>query len=334
METDFRPTWWLPGPHLQSSWAAFTRPTALVRYRREAIETADGDELVLDHIDGPAGPRVILLHGLEGSAHAVYIQGMAALASRAGWAVTAVNFRSCARDPGQLDRMLPNRRPRLYHSGDTGDLDLVIGRLSEREPDRPFFGAGVSLGGNVLLKWLGERAGPSRITAAATISVPYDLAECAANLSGGVNRVYTSRFLRTLKPKVTELASRFPEARKIVDMAAADRAMTFAAFDHAVTAPLHGFTSAADYYARSSSLGFLGRIACPTLCISAADDPFQPRAALARAQAAASPATEVRITRTGGHAGFVQGSIPGATSAWAEQAAMTFFAARLKPAAP
>lgn len=323
--SSFRPAWWLPGPHLQSGYSAFARPVDLVSYRREVLETPDGDELVLDHLDAPAASRrLALLHGLEGSSHAVYIQGMAHLARAAGWAVTAINFRSCARDPDARERALPNRTARLYHSGDTADLDHVVRVLAAREPDRPFVAAGVSLGGNVLLKWLGEQREASRIAAAATISVPYDLAVCAGNLRGAINGLYTARFLRSLRPKALAVLSRFPELRSVLDRRGVLAARTFAEFDGAVTAPLHGFTSAQDYYDRSSSLGFLGRITVPTLCISAADDPFQPRDALARARAAASPAVELHVTHTGGHAGFVQGAHPRATSWWAEEAAIAF----------
>jgi predicted alpha/beta-fold hydrolase len=122
-----------------------------VRFVRETLETPDGDELFLDHVEGPAGsPRVLALHGLEGSSYSVYVQGFLAAAARRGWRGTALNFRSCARDPARLSRMLPNRRPRLYHSGETSDAGFVIGTLARREPGVPLFAVGASLGGNVL----------------------------------------------------------------------------------------------------------------------------------------------------------------------------------------
>src|SRR5262249_55142310 len=153
VDLSFRPTGWLPGPHLQTSWAALTPPSALVSYRREEIELPDGGVLGLDHL-GPAGEaRPLLLHGPEGGSDAGYVQGMAARALGVGWAVTAINFRSCARDPADRERALPNRSARLYHAGETSDLDHVIRLTAAREPGRPLLAAGVSLGGNALLKW-------------------------------------------------------------------------------------------------------------------------------------------------------------------------------------
>ncbi len=141
----------MPGAHAQTIWGSLTRSRSLVRFRREAVETPDGDELLLDHVDGPeAAPRVILLHGLEGSSYSVYLQGLASEIARRGWTATALNFRSCARDPADFRRMLPNRRPRLYHSGETSDLDFVVRRLAARPGRAPLFAIGVSLGGNVL----------------------------------------------------------------------------------------------------------------------------------------------------------------------------------------
>ena len=164
----FSPAWWLPGPHLQTAWGRVARSRRQVAFVREILETPDGDELVLDHVEGPAGsPRLIALHGLEGSSYSVYVQGFLAAAARLGWRGTALNFRSCARDPARLSRMLPNRRPRLYHSGETSDLDFVVRTLAAREPGTPLFAAGASLGGNVLLKWLGENPDQRLVAAAA-----------------------------------------------------------------------------------------------------------------------------------------------------------------------
>src|SRR5262247_1687384 len=152
------PAWWLPSAHLQTVWARFARSRRLVTFHREVLTTPDDDDLVLDHVAGPpASPRVLLLHGLEGSAYSLHTQGLAVLVARAGWRATVLNFRSCARDSRDIKRRLPNRRPRLYHSGETGDLDFVVRTLAAREPDAPLFALGFSLGGNVLLKWLGEQ---------------------------------------------------------------------------------------------------------------------------------------------------------------------------------
>jgi predicted alpha/beta-fold hydrolase len=326
-ESDFLPAWWLPGPHLQTVWGRMARNRRLVVLRREFLETPDGDELVLDHLDGIAGaPRVVLLHGLEGSSNSVYIQGFLQQVARRGWRATAMNFRSCARDTGDLDRMLPNRRPRLYHSGETSDLDFVVRALALREPGVPLFAIGVSLGGNVLLKWLGENPGQTAVAAAAAVSTPYDLGASGRFLETTLGRLYVGNFLATLKTKAVEAARRFPEAGAKMDIPRALRARSFWEFDDAANAPLHGFTGADDYYRRASSIGFVGRVTTRALCLSAEDDPFLPPEALERARAAASPAIDFRITCHGGHIGFVAGTTPWRPRYWAEESVLQWLA--------
>jgi predicted alpha/beta-fold hydrolase len=325
----FRPAAWLRGGHAQTVWGRLTRSRRLVPMRREALTTPDGDELLVDHVDGPAGsPRVIVLHGLEGSSNSVYAQGLLWEIRRREWRGAAMNFRSCARDPSDLNRMLPNRRPRMYHSGETGDLDFLIRTLEAREPraDAPLFAIGVSLGGNVLLKWLGERGRDANLAAAVAISTPYDLAASGENLDTPVGRLYTRAFLATLKPKAAEAARRFPEAAARIDLPRTLASRTFREFDDAANAPLHGFDGADDYYRRSSSLGFLRDIARPTLCISSEDDPFLPPEALERARAAASSSVEFVVSERGGHIGFVAGRTPWRPSYWAERFAVEWLA--------
>jgi predicted alpha/beta-fold hydrolase len=326
--SSFSASWWLPGAHLQTGWGRIARRRRLVSFHRERLTTPDGDELVLDHVEGAAGsPRLLVLHGLEGSSYSVYVQGMLQIASARGWRATALNFRSCARDPRDLERMLPNRRPRLYHSGETSDLDFVVRTLAAREPQRPLIAAGVSLGGNVLLKWLGEHPGQTPVRAAAAVSVPYDLAEGSRHLESPVGRVYAGTFLRTLRRKVIETVERFP-AESRVDVERARRARTFFEFDDGATAPLHGFAGAEDYYAQSSSLRFLPRITTPTLCLSAEDDPFLPLPVLGRVAKAASPSVELLTTRRGGHIGFVSGPLPWSPRYWAEERVIDWLSRR------
>jgi predicted alpha/beta-fold hydrolase len=316
----FSPAFWLPGPHAQTIWGRLARGRRTVLLRREILATPDGDELVVDHLDGPAGaPRVLLLHGLEGSSNSVYVQGFLSGIRRRGWRGAALNFRSCARDPADLDQQLPNRRPRLYHSGETSDFDFVVRALSKREPGAPLFAIGVSLGGNVLLKWRGENSGGGGVAAAAALSTPYDLAASAKHLESFVGRVYTARFLATLRGKAVDAARRFPEAAAKMDLGRTLAARTFWEFDDAATAPLHGFAGADDYYLRSSSLPRLASIASPTLCLSAADDPFLPAETLARARDAASSCVDFRVTDHGGHIGWVGGNTPWRPRYWAEE---------------
>jgi uncharacterized protein len=326
----FEPAWWVPGSHGQTVWGSLTRSRRLVTLRREVVTTPDGDELVLDHLDGPEGsPRVILLHGLEGSSYSVYIQGLLRAIGRRGWRATAMNFRSCARDPERLSRMLPNRRPRLYHSGETGDLDFLVRTLSAREPGGVLLAIGSSLGGNVLLKWLGEHPSQREVAGAAALSTPYDLGASARHLESAIGRIYVGKFLATLRTKALETVRRFPEAAAKIDVARTVASRTFWEFDDAANAPLHGFAGAEDYYRRASSIGFLPRVATPTLCLSAQDDPFLPSEALERARSCATPAVEFLVTTRGGHIGWVAGTWPGRPRYFAEEVVVEWLGRRV-----
>jgi predicted alpha/beta-fold hydrolase len=322
-----RAAWWARGAHLQTTWGRVGRSRSLVELEREVLTTPDDDDLVLDHLGGPAtAPRVLILHGLEGSSQSVYVQGLAAGAARAGLRVTVLNFRSCARDPGHGE-LVPNRRPRLYHSGETSDLDFVVETLAAREPRAPLRAVGVSLGGNVLLKWLGEKGARSRVEAAATISVPFDLGAAARHLEKGLARFYASHFLKTLRRKALDVMTRFPRETEHMDPDRIRFAETLFAFDEYATAPLHGFLGAADYYRRSSSLRFLSSIEVPTLCINSADDPFMPPEVLARAKDAASDDVTLSVLPWGGHAAFAYGAWPWRARYWAEEEIVRWLAA-------
>ena len=322
---DFSPAWWLRGAHLQTVWGRLARSRTQVPLRREALTAPDGDTLLLDHADVavPDGaPPLLILHGLEGSSHSVYAQGMLALAVKAGLRASVLNFRYCARDFEDLRRTIPNERPRLYHSGETADFDFVARTLVARH-GRPILAAGVSLGGNVLLKWLGEHPDERIVSAAATLSVPYDLAAGDRHMASFPSVLYVRSFVKSLTPKAEALAARFPEAAARLDVARASRAWTFREFDDAANAPLHGFASAADYYARCSSLPVLSRIAVPTLCLSSLDDPFVPAETVERARREASPAVRFLVTKEGGHSGWV--AARGLTPVyWGEELAIGF----------
>ena len=326
----FRPAPALGQRHVQTFWGRLTRPRLLVPLRRETLATPDGDELVLDRLDGPSrAPLVVLLHGLEGSAHSVYVQGLLALLARRSLRAVALNFRSCARDLPSLRRNLPNRGRRLYHSGETSDLDHLLRTLAAAEPGVPLGAIGVSLGGNVLLKWLGEHPGEGLVAAASTISVPFDLEAGARELEGGLGPVYTATFLRGLRTKARQLLRRHPDLASRIDLGRLRRARTFFEFDDAVTGPLHGFRGAKHYYDESSAIGWVGRVATPTLCLSAEDDPFLPAETLDRVAARASGAVRLVRTRHGGHTGFISGAGPFRVRYWAEERAAEFVAARL-----
>lgn len=330
---EFTPPFWLRNAHLQTTLGTLLRRRRRVPLVREYLATPDGDELVLDHLqrhDGGTAPiHFILMHGLEGSSSSVYIQGLLAKIARRGYSATAMNFRSCARDPRHRFRALPNRRPRFYHSGETTDFDFVVRTLADRMPSARFAAVGASLGGNALLKWLGEHPGQTLIRAAAAISVPFDLGAGGALLEKSfMGRFYVNRFLATLREKVHAVNVRFPEVQ--LDVPAAMRARSFRQFDDAATAPLHGFRDADDYYERSSSIHYVSRITTPVLAISAEDDPFVPREVFARVRAAASRSVELMITPHGGHVGFLGPRL----DSWAEQLAVDWILERIQTMTP
>lgn len=309
-------------PHLQTVWGRLVRSRRQVVFDRESLTTPDGDELIVDHATTPgAVVRVVMLHGLEGSSNSVYIQGMSRLAVERGLSVSVMNFRGCAREPGNLSRMIPNHRPRMYHSGETTDFAWFIRTMAAREPDVRRFAIGVSLGGNVLLKWLGEEPDQGFVSGAVALSVPYDLKAGATHLEKGLGRLYAASFVRTLSGKAERVARLFPEEARGVNVEGLRRATTFREIDDYATAPLHGFRDAEDYWLRSSSLRVIDRISTPTLCVSAIDDPFLPPAVLDQVAEARSASVELVVTEEGGHIGFVAGS-PIRPRYWAEEKAI------------
>ena len=321
-EYRYRPAWWLPGGHLQTLWGKFGRRRAHVETLRELIHAPDGDQLELHHLEGAAGaPHVVLLHGLEGSRTSHYVDGMLSQAAARKWSATLLLFRGCGESP--------NNARRFYHSGETTDLELAVDTL-RRRTSVPMFVAGVSLGGNVLLKWLGEGSDHAKaMRAAAAISVPFDLEAGARKISAGLSRIYDWSFLRSLRRKARRKLARFPD---LFDDARLGRARNVFEFDDVVTAPVHGFADAIDYYSRSSSLGFLHRIQTPTLLLSAANDPFLPPAVLDRARDVArrNPALTLEFVEQGGHVGFVEGSVPWRARYYAERRAFEFFDAAME----
>lgn len=322
MTDEFVPAWWLRNTHLQTVWGRIARPRRLILTRREVIDTPDGDELVIDHLEGDTRRRhVIVLHGLEGSSNSVYVQGLLSIAKRYGHPMSVLNFRSCARDLERIGVALPNRGRRLYHSGETSDFDFAVGVFRDRGVSE--LGAiGISIGGNVLLKWLGERGATAPISRAATLSVPYDLAASARHLERGVGTLYALSFLRSLYSKALGVTQRHPELATRIDLERARRARSFHEYDDAVTAPLHGFDDVHHYYRDSASLHYLSRITVPTLCISSLDDPFLPSETVDAVNREKSDAVRLLVTRKGGHAGFVGGRVPWQPVYWAEERAM------------
>jgi len=256
-------------------------------------------------MDGPAesSPRLLLLHGLEGGLHSHYAKAIFREARSRGWAVDLLIFRTCGSGP--------NRMPRSYHSGETSDPRLVINRICEDFPLAPLGLLGVSLGGNVLCKLLGEDGDrlPVNVAGAVAMSVPFDLAQASRFIGRGFGKVYERNFLRTLIPKALDKIRRHPELKGLSKVSEAG---TIWEFDDWFTAPLHGFSDAADYYQRASSMQFLAAIRRRTLLLSAADDPFLPPNVLdvVRGIAESNSWLEVEFHARGGHVGFVGGRWP------------------------
>ncbi len=322
-DAPYRPATWLRGPHLHTVWGRLARVRPSLPCRRERWDTPDGDFIDLLRLDAAAAdaPVFLLLHGLEGSIRSHYIAPTLALAHERGWHANLLFFRGCSGEP--------NRHLLSYHSGYTADLAFVVERLREERPDSPIVLAGVSLGGNVVLKWLGELGEKASgvVSAAAAISVPFDLARSSAHIDATAT-FYSRRFLRQLRAKALEKVMQFPGC---ADVDAIRNATTLWAFDDAFTSIVHGFENAADYYQRSSSLGFLGRIRVPTLLLSARDDPFHPPDVLDDVTTVASTNASLHLefVDVGGHVGFVEGDVPWRTSSYCERRVVEFGAGRL-----
>jgi predicted alpha/beta-fold hydrolase len=323
----YAPARWLPGAHAMTVFGSVARFLPRPPARRERWELPDGDFLDVDRASPPPSdpdtPVLVVCHGLEGSSRAPYVRGLVALALSRGLATLALNFRGCSGEP--------NRLARNYHSGETGDLAHVVGRLVEERPGRPVLVAGFSLGGNVVAKWLGERGDhlPPEVRGGAVISVPFDLQRSAQAIDGPGfwSFVYRERFMRRLRAKAADKARRFPGA---FDAARAARARTFAEFDEAVTAPVFGFASAEDYRRRCSSGPFLAGVRRPLLALSSLDDPIVPAETIPVAAARANPRVTLETTAAGGHVAFVAGS-PFWPSFWAERRAVEFLALLAAP---
>lgn len=319
----FRPAPWATGPHAQTLGARVLRSALDPGLRRECWETPDGDFLDVDLGPDPGrgAPVALVLHGLEGSARRRYVLSTCRQLLRHGVRPVAMNFRGCGGTP--------NRLPRFYHSGETGDPAFVLERLRRLHPGRPLGAFGFSLGGNALLKLLGERPDGARslADAAVAISVPFDLAAGGEMLeSTRMGRLYAAYFLRSLRRKVR---LKVELLRGLVDVDGALRARTLREFDEAATAPLHGFRSADHYYARSSSAGYLPGIRIPTLLIHSMDDPFLPPSAVPHAAIEANPALLAALSSRGGHVGFLEGT-PRRPLLWAEAEGARFLADTLR----
>jgi predicted alpha/beta-fold hydrolase len=310
----YRAPWWLPGGHLQTIYPYLMLRTSPPLYRRERIETPDGDFVDFDWVDANRdAPTVVLFHGLEGCSRSHYARNLMRAVAARGWRGVVAHFRGCGGEP--------NRLQRAYHSGDADEIDWML-RLIAARTGKAVFAAGVSLGGNALLKWLArEKHDAGSVVAAATaISAPIDLMTAGHRLGSGFNRVYGLHFLRSLKPKAMEKLARYPDPSRLRRVRAAS---SLRAFDDAFTAPVHGYRDVDDYWTRASTKSELSHIAIPTLIVHARNDPFLPGRYLPDG-GPKSDTVEYEFTDQGGHAGFVSGTFPGNLS-WLPQRVLGFF---------
>ena len=309
---------WLRGSHAQTIYPALFLRAAPPRYRRERWDTPDGDFIDLDFVDaGPAdAPRIAMFHGLEGDSSSHYAVALMHALARARWNGAVVHFRGCS---GEI-----NRLPRAYHSGDAPEIGWIIARLASS--GAPLYAAGVSLGGNALLKWLGESgAGALRqLHAAAAISAPLDLMAAGAALGRGLNRIYTRMFLASLRSKSLHKLEHYPG---LFDRARMLGARSLREFDDIVTAPLHGFRDTDDYWTRASAKPVLAGVRVPTLVLNARNDPFLPALHLPR-QEDVSASVLLEQPAEGGHVGFASGVFPGNID-WLPRRLLAFFGEHL-----
>lgn len=311
-KSEFKPAWWLSNPHLQTIYSTFTRRLKAPVDTFERLELPDGDFLDLAwacHGLAPDSPLVIFLHGLGGSLHSTYVAGQMHAYRKAGWRSVLMHFRGAGNTP--------NRLPRAYHSGETQDLHFVLEALVKREPNTQKAVVGISLGGNVLLKWLGEQKQQSLIDTAVAVSVPFQLDILATHMDQGVPRLYQQHLLAKLCALFKRKYEAYPhEMPKYFEDLKQYR--SFWSFDEHVTAPLHGFSGAEAYYKASSSRQFLKYIQTPTLILHAVDDPFMTPEAIPALDELSDDIT-FELSPKGGHVGFISGHIPGRPHYWLDE---------------
>jgi predicted alpha/beta-fold hydrolase len=305
----FKPAWWLPGPHLQTLWPTFCRRRIKnLPIEHERFELPDGDFLDLVWVgQQKSGPIVVVLHGLEGSMHSPYAQGILHTIHQQNWRGVLMHFRGCSG--------VPNRLPRSYHSGETHDLSVLINALQRREPNTFLSAVGFSLGGNVLLKWLGETGETNPLSAAVAVSVPFELHKSARRIQQGFSRLYQRHFLKCLSRR---LERKFENQSVPITLPDFSELKTMWDFDDKVTAPLHGFAGVVEYYSAASSRQYLHSIRVPTLVLHSKDDPFMTPDIVPEHNEVSESVT-LEITEEGGHVGFVAGTVPWRAEYWLEQ---------------
>lgn len=318
IHSEFKPAWWLTNKHGQTLYRTLTQRAQAPIDFYERLELPDGDFLdlawAINGISNKA-PLIILLHGLGGSTHSAYVAGLFHAFNKIGFRAVLMHFRGASDEP--------NRLARAYHAGDTADLAYLLNLLKSREPLTPKAVVGISLGGNVLLKWLGESGHQSLIMGAVAVSVPFQLNDVVQQINKGFSRVYQANLLKRLRKvflqKLNHTDCQLPFSAQTLSSL-----KTLYDFDQQITAPLHGFSSVEEYYRTSSSRQYLNNIATPTLIIHALDDPFMTPASIPKVQEL-SALTHLELSQYGGHVGFITEKAANQSECWLEQRICSFF---------
>jgi predicted alpha/beta-fold hydrolase len=305
-ETQFKPAWWLRSPHLQTLWPVFFKKRHKLDLTSEQLELDDGDFIDLCWSRKTSNKTVLVLHGLQGSIKSHYANGIMYQLEQSGYKPVFMYFRGCS---GRV-----NRLARAYHSGETGDLSTVINHIKNKTGSYPYAAVGFSLGGNVLLKWLGETGDSNPLKKAVAISVPFKLHDSAKRLQYGVSKIYRDHLLTSLRKTYTEKFAQIDSPLSI-DV---NQLKSFWDYDDKITAPLHGFDGAEDYYDKCSCRQFLKNIQIPTRIIHSSDDPFMFCTTMPGDEEL-NPCIDFLPTSHGGHVGFISAKTPLTTYSWCEK---------------
>lgn len=319
--SQFKPAWWARNPHVQTIFADLLTSRKQPVGTPERLELTDGDFVDLvwtKKLEAQyQGPLLVLFHGLEGSIKSHYAYRLLKSLKAHNWPGVMMHFRGCSGEP--------NRLPRAYHSGETEDPRYFIEYLSQRFPHAKLFAAGYSLGGNMLLKYLGKYKENSLLSGAAAISPPLDLSACEVRLKSGFSRVYQHHLLSRMKRNLQKKIDKMPDLMALLKCEQGVTGInTFKSFDEQVTAPLHGFKNADDYYQKCSAMQFLTNITVPSLILHAKDDPFMTHAVIPEPHQL-STQIEYELCNKGGHVGFIGGKFPWRPQFYVEKRIAEFF---------
>ncbi|MDN4502964.1 hydrolase [Alteromonadaceae bacterium BrNp21-10] len=316
--SQFIPAWWAKNRHMQTVWPRYLQKRKQVDLTWQRLELPDGDFVDLSWTPKPQKSKgiAVLFHGLEGSAKSHYARDMLAVMAQRGWHAVMMHFRGCSNEA--------NRLHRAYHSGDTGDALYCINWLEKQFPSINKVAVGFSLGANMLLKLLGENPTQKILKAAVCVSPPFRLEDCAAAINHGFSNNYQKYLLRSMVRKLTAKMAILDYSQYLdISLDSLKKLTTFREFDEYVTAPLHQFNGAQDYYDKCSAIGFTQKVNIPTLVLHAKDDPFMTPEIIPPAQQL-SPAITIELSEHGGHVGFMQGT-PWHPKVWLHQRVPQFF---------